>query len=223
MIHAEKNFNLAVKPSDYYLRERSEILGYIPKTARKILDAGCGAGVFAVQLKQKLNAEVWGIEMDGKAASLAKDKIDKILVGDIYNLLSGLPDTYFDCVIFNDLLEHLADPFTVLTKIKDKLTKDGVIVCSIPNIRYFKILKELLLKKQWKYQDSGILDKSHLRFFTQESIKEMFEVLGYEVLRLEGMGPAINNSWGLKILNFITFGNLSDAKYPKFACVVKPK
>lgn len=169
MLQNEKNFNLAVKPGDYYLRERSEMLGYIPKIVRKILDAGCGAGLFGEQIKQKLNVEIWGVEIDEKAASLAKNKIDKLLVGDICNLLGELPDRYFDCIVFNDLLEHLLDPFTVLNKIKSKLTKDGVIVCSIPNIRYFKILKELLVKKQWKYQDSGILDKSHLRFLLKKA------------------------------------------------------
>ncbi|MDP1853442.1 MAG: class I SAM-dependent methyltransferase [Candidatus Omnitrophota bacterium] len=221
-MHSEKIFDLSAKPDDYYLRKRPEMLGYIPKTARKILDAGCGAGLFGEEIKQKLNAEVWGIEIDEKAASLARNKIDKLFVGDIYNLLGELPDTYFDCVVFNDSLEHLADPFTVLNKIKAKLTKEGIIVCAIPNMRYFKILKELLIKKQWKYQDSGILDKSHLRFFTQKSIEGMFKALGYEIVTIEGIGPAINNSWELKLLNLITFGQLSDSKYPEFACVVKP-
>ncbi len=221
-MHSEKIFDLSAKPDDYYLRKRPEMLGYIPKTARKILDAGCGAGLFGSYLKQELNAEVWGIEIDEKAASVARNKIDKLLAGDIYNLLGELPDTYFDCIVFNDLLEHLADPFTVLNKIKAKLTKDGVIVCSIPNVRYFRILKDLLIKKQWKYQDSGILDKSHLRFFTQRSIVDMFKALGYEILRIEGIGPAINNSFELRFLNIITLGSLSDARYPKFACVVKP-
>lgn len=217
------NFDLVVKPNDYYLRERFEMIAYVPKTAKKILEVGCGAGVFAAQLKEKLDAEIWGVEIDEKAASLAKDKIDKLLVGDIYKLLSELPDAYFDCIIFNDLLEHLIDPFKIISEIKNKLTKNGVVVSSIPNVRYFRILKDLLLKKEWRYQDSGILDKSHLRFFTQKSIVDMFKTLGYEILKIEGIGPAINKSWEFKILNFITLGNLSDAKYPKFACAVKPK
>lgn len=219
---SEKKFDLAVKPSDYYLRDRLEMLRFIPETARKVLDAGCGAGLFGQEIKQKLNAEVWGIEIDEKAASVARNKIDNLLAGDINNLLGDLPDAYFDCIVFNDLLEHLPDPFTVLNRIKAKLGKGGVVVCSIPNIRYFKILKELLIKKQWKYQDSGILDKTHLRFFTERSIIDMFKGLSYEILKIEGIGPAINTSWELKLLNLITFGQLSDAKYPKFACVVRP-
>lgn len=213
----DKNFDLS-----YYTQARPEMLQYIPKGSGRILDVGCGAGIFAGRLKEKLKAEVWGVEIDSKAAALAQDRIDKILIGDICKLHDELPKGYFDCIVFNDVLEHLVDPFSVLAKIKDKLGSNGVVVSSIPNIRFLRVLKDLLIKKQWRYAECGILDKSHLRFFTQQSIIDMFSSLGYEILKIEGLSPR-KTSWGFNLLSLLTLGNLSDTRYPKFACIVKPK
>ncbi|UCB56653.1 MAG: class I SAM-dependent methyltransferase [Candidatus Omnitrophota bacterium] len=219
----DKNFDLsAVRDDSYYIQARPEMLKYIPEDSGRILDVGCGAGLFAGRLKEKLKAEVWGVEIDKSAAALAQDRIDRVLVGDISKLQDELPKAYFDCIIFNDVLEHLVDPFGLLSKIKDKLDSNGAVVSSIPNVRFLRILKDLLLKKQWKYAECGILDKSHLRFFTRQSIIDMFGVLDYEILKIEGLSPR-KTSWGFNLLSFLTLGNLSDTKYPKFACIAKPK
>jgi len=153
---------------DYFRDRRYEMIGFIPENAKKILDVGCGEGFFGYQLKREINAKIWGIEIDRTAAESAQKKLDKVIVGDISRTIGELPDSYFDCVIFNDVLEHLIDPFTILIRIKRKLSKNGQVISSIPNIRYYDQVKKFLLKKEWKYEDSGILDKTHLRFFTKK-------------------------------------------------------
>lgn len=216
-------FDILDKNTDdnYYLWSRNEMLEFIPMESKKILDVGCAEGLFGNLLKKKLNAEVWGVELDKNAAEKAKNNIDKILQGDITKLYSELPEKFFDCIIFNDVLEHLVDPYCLLSNIKKYLTDDGTVVCSIPNVRHYKVLRNLLFKKQWKYEDSGVLDITHLRFFTKNSIIDMFKSLDYEILTLKGIHKT--SSWNFKIWNLITLGNISDAGYLQFACIVRPK
>lgn len=214
------NYDLSAKSKNYYSQARLEIFDFIPLNAKSILDIGCGEAVFSAQLKQRNKAEVWGIEFDVSAADIARKKIDKVLVGDALGIIPGLPDNYFDCIVFNDVLEHLVDPFKALIEIKNKLKTGGVVVCSIPNIRYFFVLKDLLFKKQWRYEDSGVLDKTHLRFFTKNSILDMFNVLGYQILEIKGINKSTSKK--LALFNILTFGYFSDTRYSQFACVAKP-
>ncbi len=217
----EQNLDLSVKPEGYYTQIRAEMIKYIPKDAKRMLEVGCGEGVFGWQLKQRPHTEVWGVEINERMASVAKERLDNVLIGDINELLHKLPNGYFDCIVCNDLLEHLVDPFSLLSEIKQKTSSQGVLVCSLPNVRYYPMLRELLIQKQWKYVNAGILDKTHLRFFTQKSIVDMFETLGFEIMRMEGINPI--ESRRFSILNFLLLGYLSDARYLQFACVVKPK
>jgi len=205
--------------NDYYTQNRSEMIEFVPKSAKFILDVGCGAGIFAKQLKKNINAQVWGIEMNETAANCAKQILDHVLIGNAVKIIQKLPDNYFDCVIMNDILEHLIDPYDFLLQVKSKLTTDGVVVCSIPNVRYLPNLINLFIKKQWQYEDQGILDKTHLRFFTRKSIVSTFEDLGFEILKLKGINPI--QSWKFKFLNFIFLGQLADTKYMQFAVIAK--
>ncbi len=218
-------FNNTIEQSDksenYYTESRPEMVPYVPRDARKILDVGCGEGIFGQQLKQQLHTEVWGIELNSQVAVLAGKRIDKVLVGDVSEMFQEIPDRFFDCIVFNDVLEHLIDPYSLLISIKRKLAPDGVIVCSIPNVRFFFVLVDLNLKKQWKYENAGILDKTHLRFFTERSIRDMFQSLDYELRILEGIKPT--HSLKYKLFNLITFGFFSDSRFLQFACVAKPK
>ncbi|EKE07232.1 MAG: methyltransferase type 11 [uncultured bacterium] len=213
--------NMQIKDDGYYTQTRPEMLKYIPDSAKKILDVGCGEGTFSKQLKEKNTREIWGIELDEKSAEIAKQKLDKVFVGDVNSLMDKLPDNYFDVIIFNDILEHLIDPYQILNKIKTKLTPEAIIVSSLPNVRYLLNLVNLIFKKQWKYEDSGILDKTHLRFFTEKSIIDMFDSLNYELVKIEGINSI--ESWKFKVFNFLTFGFFSDTKHLQFACVAKPK
>ena len=178
------------KPDGYYDNIRHEMLAYLPSDAKKIIDIGCGNGSFANVIKEKTNAEVWGIEYMDNEAQVAAEKLDKVFSGPCENYLDELPDNYFDAVYFNDVLEHLVDPYMVLDKIKHKLTDNGVVISSIPNVRYHKTFIKIVLHKDWKYEASGTMDKTHLRFFTGKSIRAMYEDLGYTVLKNEGLNKS---------------------------------
>lgn len=221
MSYSQTLDNLQVKPDDYFIQTRPEMLDYIPKSAERILEAGCASGLFGAQLKKRSNVEVWGIEYDSESAERAREKLDIVLAGDILQLSDHLPDAFFDCVVFNDVLEHLIDPFAVLLKLKGKLARNGVVVCSIPNIRFFYALKDFIVHKQWKYEDAGIMDKTHLRFFTKKSIIDMFDHLGYRIVLLQGINGI--DSWKFSLLNALSMGYLSDTRYFQFACVATPK
>ncbi|MBA4276729.1 MAG: class I SAM-dependent methyltransferase [Flavobacterium sp.] len=163
------------------------MLNYLPEKAQKVLDIGCGNGAFATLVKEKNNAEVWGIELMEEEAKVALNVLDKVLIGACENHLNELPDGYFEVIYLNDVLEHLVDPYSVLETLKSKLTQNGVVISSIPNVRFFRTFSKVLFSKDWKYEDHGVMDKTHLRFFTGKSIKRMYNELGYTILKHEGI------------------------------------
>lgn len=209
------------KPHDYYDKIRHEMLKYLPQDANKIIDVGCGNGAFAKVVKEKTNAEVWGVEYMQKEADVAKNVLDKVFAGPIESNLDALPQDFFDVVFFNDVLEHLVDPYTVLLQFKEKMAPNGIIISSIPNIRYHNSLIKFLKKKDWEYQEAGVMDKTHLRFFTNKSIKRMYEEAGYDVVTHEG----INRSRSLKPLlyNIPLLFSQMDIFYPQYATVARVK
>ena len=156
-----------------------------------------------------------------KEAIIAKEIVDKLFIGNCEKYINDLPDNYFDAIYFNDVLEHLADPYSVLEDLKCKLAPNGVIISSIPNVRFFRTFSKVVFLKDWKYDDFGIMDKTHLRFFTNKSIKRMYEELGYEILIHEG----INKSRSLKpiLFNFLTFFSQMDIRVLQYATVARVK
>ncbi len=197
------------------------MLAYLPNNPKTIIDIGCGAGAFAEALKHKTNAETWGIEYMDKEAQVAATKLDKVFSGPCEDYLDELPDHYFDVIYCNDVLEHLVDPEMVLTKLKKKLTNKGILISSIPNIRYHNTFMRLVFKKDWIYNDHGVMDKTHLRWFTGKSIQRMYEDLGYTVLQHEG----INKSKSIKpwLYNIPVLFTHLDIRYPQYATVASFK
>jgi len=104
-----------------------------------------------------------------------------VIVGDIQVIHLPFPDGYFDYIVLGDGLEHLYNPWKTLNQLKGYLSSSGFIIASIPNISYWEILKDLILFNRWEYQEEGILDKAHLRFFTKRSMVEMMNKAGFEV------------------------------------------
>src|ERR1051325_5489453 len=111
--------------------------------------------------------------MHPPAAEEAAQKLDRVLCAPFDERLA-LPEGAFDCIFCNDVLEHLADPYSALRYCRRLLTPEGVLIASIPNIRYFPVLFQLLVKKNWQYEDHGVMDRTHLRFFTKNSILATF-------------------------------------------------
>ncbi|PWK17724.1 class I SAM-dependent methyltransferase [Xanthomarina spongicola] len=209
------------KPDDYFENERMEMLQFLPKNAKYVLDVGCSNGGFGNLIKSKTSAEVWGIEPLEHASDNAKKALDKVITKSCELAIDELPSKYFDAIFFNDVLEHLIDPYSVLEIMKEKLKDDGKIISSIPNIRYHRTFLKLLFKKDWEYQDEGVLDRTHLRFFTYKSISNMYENAGYVVEKNIG----INGGKSLKpfLVNIPLLFSGMDMKYPQFATVASKK
>ncbi len=210
-----------VKPSDYYNHTRANLLELIINTPKTALDVGCGEGSFAVLVKEKYKAETWGIEYVAEQAAKAGKKLDKAFAGPCEEHIPNLPDNYFDVIFFNDVLEHLVDPYSVLEDIRSKLAPGGIVIASIPNVRYYKNMANLLFTKDWKYQSHGIMDKTHLRFFTKKSMIRMFDEAGYECKKVVGLGK----SRSLKYIPFalLTLFTQGDARYGGYGIVATSK
>ena len=117
---------------------------------------------------------------------VTKEKVDKVIVGNIerINLTDYFTPNYFDCIIFVDVLEHLKDPWTVLKNVTNFLTNSGFIITSIPNVRHYTTIINLV-KGYWLYRERGIHDKTHLRFFTFKNIKKMLLDAGLNAIRVK--------------------------------------
>ncbi|TVZ27861.1 2-polyprenyl-3-methyl-5-hydroxy-6-metoxy-1,4-benzoquinol methylase [Gillisia sp. Hel_I_86] len=207
------------KSKKYYNNQRTEMSAYLPSFANKIIDIGCGDGAFGSTLKKNANVEVWGIELMQEEAMKASKKLDKVLAGNCETLMHELPNDYFDAIYFNDVLEHMVNPYEVLKFIKSKLSPNGVIISSIPNMRHYKTFKNLVIDKKWTYTDSGTMDFTHLRFFTTKSIQEMYLNLGFEIVTHKG----IQKTKSIKpyLYNIPLLFSAMDIFYLQFATVVK--
>jgi 2-polyprenyl-3-methyl-5-hydroxy-6-metoxy-1,4-benzoquinol methylase len=208
------------KAGEYYSVQREEMLQFIPGPAQKILDVGCGIGAFAAQLASK-DREIWGVEIDPESASEASKHLFRVLNGKIETEIANLPDNYFDAIVFNDVLEHLYDPWDVIEKIKHKLTKGGNLICSIPNVRYIRNLGHLLFDRDWHYSDSGILDSTHVRFFTKKSMYRLMKDSGYTILKIKGINKTRSERLHIYsfILNLFTLFSDRDILYLQYAIV----
>jgi 2-polyprenyl-3-methyl-5-hydroxy-6-metoxy-1,4-benzoquinol methylase len=211
------------KPEGYYSLERDEMLAYIPWDAQKILDIGCGEGGFGKNIKSKFpGVKVWGIEPDSSAAGKASLVLDKVIEGSFGTDMPALQEQQFDCIIFNDVLEHLLDPGAALRNCQPFLSPGGIILASIPNILYFPVIWEVLTQQDWRYEQHGTLDNTHLRFFTRKSILRLFDENGYEVVGITGINPVKPNRI-FKLLNTILYKRLNDWRYLQFAVQAKLK
>lgn len=202
------------KKEDYYGYNRFEVAKFVPDNIKSILDVGCGMGDFLLYIKKQTGAETWGIELVDQIAKKAGDRVDHVYSGRVEDVLDKLDNAIFDCITFNDVLEHLLEPKEILELIKPKLSKNGLIIASIPNVRFFDNLFELIIKKDWRYEDAGILDHTHLRFFTKKSAIQTFEDAGYKVTEVHGINK--KKSWKFNLFNAFTLGTISDTQYRQF-------
>lgn len=210
------------KAPDYFINRRPEMLKFIPKEAKLILEIGCGEANFSEQLVG-LKKETWGVEPDLKSANIAKTKLFKVLVGTLDEVLDQLPEGYFDVIVLNDVLEHLLEPWDDLKSLKSKLNDQGVLVSSIPNVRYAKNLFKMIFKKDWKYTEDLILDRTHYRFFTKKSIKRMFQESGYQVQKIKGINTTKSFFYFpfAILFNILFLGSQLDMFYMQYATVAR--
>lgn len=153
----------------YYEQTRHDIAELIPTDAKTLLDIGCGSGQLGRFLKTRQDCHITGIEQEQLIAYQAATALDLVYCGDALVQLDKFPNAQFDVIILADILEHIADTDSVLQKIHSKLKQEGKLIISIPNVRHESIVNNLF-QGNWQYQTEGILDRTHLRFFTLKSL-----------------------------------------------------
>ena len=156
-----------------------EIFNKIPSNSL-VLDVGCGSGSLGKKLISEKHCKVYGIDISHKAIDYAKRNID---VAKQVNIEYEMPifDKKFDVIIFGDILEHLQWPDLILERYKKFLKREGIIILSLPNVANIRIRFNLLLGK-WDYTETGILDNTHLRFYTKKTIEEMISRNNFKIL-----------------------------------------
>jgi 2-polyprenyl-3-methyl-5-hydroxy-6-metoxy-1,4-benzoquinol methylase len=189
----------------------------VPKSAKRVLELGCGDGAFARAFRQGRQVEYWGIELESEAANRASAHLDKVFSKRVEDALAELPNAYFELLICNDVLEHLPNPEETLRALREKLAPKGQLFLSVPNVRFLPVLLQLLLKKDWRYEDAGVLDRTHLRFFTEKSLRRFVAESGFELISLQGINSRSN--WLFQVANFCSLGSLTDTQYPQFAAL----
>ena len=197
------------KEDKYYENEREDIIALIPSEAKRVLDVGCGFGHMGKRLREERDIEVVGIENEERAIDVAKDNVDKLIVGNVESMKLPFEHGYFDCLVYGDVLEHLREPWRILKEHSCYLKNGGFCIASIPNISHYSIIKGLL-NDLWEYKPSGILDETHLRFFTLEGARSMFRNAGYTIeeekryIRASKIKKLLNNLLGGKIEHLLT-------------------
>ncbi len=207
------------KPDDYFALNRVDMIPFIPKTVTKVIEFGCGEGNFVLRLAKDFGAEAWGVEIEEEPSRIAATRLHKVIQKDALASIDDLPENYFDVAVFNDVLEHLVDPQLVLSSLKSKIVPGGVVVASIPNVRFYRNFFDLVFKGNWNYEEFGILDRTHLRFFTKKSIRKLFEPAGYSIETIKGISRS--RSFRPVLASILTLGAWSDIAFLQFAVVAK--
>jgi len=165
---------------DYYKKERREIAVLIPDEAVKILDIGCGGGHLGRVLKSQVEGrDIWGVEINADACQEARKWLDHVHCEDACAWEPPVEEGYFDVLVFADILEHLLDPEGTLEHYLRWLKPTGSVVMSIPNVRYWGLVKHLV-NGYWTYEDEGLLDRDHVRFFTWTEVERLLASCGLE-------------------------------------------
>lgn len=197
------------KQQNYYRSSRPEVLPYLPQSCARALDVGCGEGVVLAALKREGRCrEAWGIEFIESAAQQAASVLDHVVHADLDCGIVDLPMNHFDLVLCLDVLEHLRDPWRLVDQLVGTMTLGGRMVISVPNIRYWSVLRSLLLDGRFDYQQFGIMDRTHLRFFTKHTAKELLTKGGLSEVELH-LHPSKPQGWR-NALSILSAGHTQD-------------
>ena len=188
-----------------YTSPRLDVLPFAPARCGAVLDVGCGGGGFGEPLRRQARVDtLWGIDPEADRYEDAA-AYDRVIHGSFPDDLPG--DSRFDTIFFIDVLEHLVDPWAALVAARCLLTPDGLIVASIPNIRNWTVLRALIIGGEWRYREEGLLDRTHLRFFTRRSMLHMFHEAGLKVRTIQ---PVDRTKGRVEVLNRLSRNHLDE-------------
>ncbi|MBA7646897.1 Ubiquinone biosynthesis O-methyltransferase [subsurface metagenome] len=165
---------------NYYEWFRNDVLSVVPPRAKCVLSVGCAAGLAEEELVKR-GVKVVGVEINPKAAEIARQRGLTILEGDASEIDIDVANESYDCLIYADILEHLPEPIAVLKRHVKNLRPGGIVYITVPNFRHYSVFWQLFIRGRVDYVDAGILDRTHLRITTRKMVLEWFELAGIEL------------------------------------------
>ncbi len=202
--------NYDQKAPDYFSNIRKDVIGLMnpSHTGLRVLEVGAAYGATLDYLKQNgVASETVGIDLFEDVKNRQNYKpVDRFIFGNIEELELPEYEDYFDLILLPDVLEHLIEPKKVLAKLRKCLKSDGNMIVSMPNIRHYSAFKQIFLKGDFKYQESGIFDYTHMRFYCRKNIHELLELCGFSTVTQQSSIKNFKGKSMTKIINLITFG-----------------
>lgn len=189
----------------YFNQINPVLLNRVPANLRLVVELGCAAGALGAAYKaQNPHCRWHGVELNEAAAALARQRLDQVTVANLDEAdpLEALDGQPIDALVYGDVLEHLRDPWSVLTRQAARLPAGGLVLACIPNVQHWSVIARLL-RGRWDYVDEGLLDRTHLRWFTPDTMVEMFQAAG---LQVRDMVPVVQ----------------TDRNYDRFVEVLRP-
>ncbi len=162
-----------------------DLLRLIPSHVTHLIEIGCSAGALVRELKIiNSGCHCIGVEIDPEYAKLASRYCDEVISADIEQADEAFFSSYSDreCWVFGDSLEHLKDPWSLLGRVRDVIPPDGCVVACVPNVQHWSVIARLCIG-DFRYAENGLLDRTHLRWFTRQTIIEMFLGAGFEIVQ----------------------------------------
>ncbi|MBV5272916.1 MAG: class I SAM-dependent methyltransferase [Lamprocystis purpurea] len=190
----------------YYNNVRRDLIALISGRGLVVLEIGSAEGATLAALKQLGIAQhATGVDIRSLPGQGQHHRhIDELIIGDIEQVAPTLPEYRYDLIICGDILEHLIDPWSTLGHLSRCLKPDGSIIASIPNICYIGALKKIVINRDFRYEDQGIFDRTHLRFFCKRNIITLFKQAGFKIVAINSTVDGRNRSkW---LFNTLTFG-----------------
>jgi 2-polyprenyl-3-methyl-5-hydroxy-6-metoxy-1,4-benzoquinol methylase len=206
------------KNNGYYNNPRPEMLELIPDSAKRILEIGCGNGSFGASIKRNKEVHYTGVDIFPDSIASAAVQLDEAILANIENDELPFELEQFDCLIMNDVLEHLLDPWRALQKLLTLVQPNGHVVASIPNMRHYPVIQDLIINCQWNYIEEGVMDKTHLRFFTHKTIESLFSNNNLKTQVLRGINGG-RLPWKFALINKIFSNSIDDMRFRQFAYV----
>lgn len=205
------------KNAEYFTAARCSFVDFLPSNSTgRLLEVGCGNGNTAsYALAQGKCGWCCGIELCPEPAAEARTKLNRVIIGDIEELPLDLPPNSFDVLLLSEVLEHLRDPASVLKKLRVLMRPGAVVVAGSPNVCHYSVLL-MLLRGEWTYQREGILDETHLRWFSPSSFSRLFETSGYVV---DEVGPASRLRHNARLANALLQGRFKHFFYTQIKLV----
>ena len=201
------------KSSQYFKGVRKAFVDSLPRNPEgRLLEIGCGeGGTSAYALAAGKCGWCCGVELCEQPARAARARLSQVIVGNVEQIELDLPEHSFDILLLSEVLEHLVDPWTVLRRLRRLMKPGGLVRSGSPNVCHHSVVRALL-RGRWRYEQKGIFDATHLRWFSPTTYGELFESCGF---RVDAVGPADRLRAKARLFDVATFGQLRHLLYPQ--------